>query len=232
MIEKYLEYAAKMGANSEVMSWIDTTLKADIRKKFLRLKAENQGEIEHILDYLCSSAAPKRLQKMSYAQAKLSTDKWMKANQKKGRNITDEDGDIETIHEYADGSKIVKLLTERSYKREGFLMSHCLGGYSPKSERDIYSYRDAKNQPHATFEVQKNQGQITQIKGKGNGPICPRYILPILDFLKSIGQEPRESEMKNLGYYFIDETHLPFLKTIDGWEKQVSVIYGKMYAHN
>lgn len=231
MIEEYLNYARGLGAREEVILWINQTLKAHLSKKILNLSRVNQSEIEHILDFLISDAAPKRLLKMSIEQAKTQSDKWSKANQKKGRNLSDDEEDIKTIHQYSDGSRIVKLLSKDSYKREGYLMSHCLGGYSPNSNIEIYSYRDSKNMPHATFEVQKQNNSISQIKGKGNGPIHPKYIMPILDFLTSIGQVPRPSEMKNLGYYHIDKSHHDFVKSIVGAEKNLTFIYGELYAH-
>jgi hypothetical protein len=108
-------------------------------------------------------------------------------------------GDIETVHDFLDGTRIVKLLSKKAYQREGYYMSHCVGGYEP-DKSTIYSYRDKNNEPHATFEVAKSGNEILQVKGKGNGSIHPRYINPILTFLKIIGLEVRPSEMKNLGY--------------------------------
>jgi hypothetical protein len=227
MLEEFLKYANGMNANSEVITWITQTINSFLKKK----KPINQNEIEHIIDFLVSSSAPRRLFKMSIAQAKESADKWSRANQKKGKNIIDGDGDIKIIHQYADGTSIVKLLSTNAYKREGFLMSHCLGGYSISSGTDIYSYRDKNNYPHATFEVQKSDNEISQIKGKGNGPIHPRYIMPILDFLESIGQKPRPGEMKNLGYYHIHKDHHAFVKSIIGSDKNLVLLHGELYAY-
>ena len=227
MLENYIKYANGMNAREEVLLWLNQTLAAHLKKK----KHLNNTQIEHIIDYLVSSAAPKRLLKMSIEQAKNAADKWTKTQQKKGANLIDTSTDIEIIHEYANGSKIVKLLTKKAYQREGFLMAHCLGGMSPKSDIDIYSYRDKKNNPHATFEVRKEDGEITQIKGKGNGSIHPKYVMPILDFLTSIGQKPRPSEMSNLGYYHINKDIKPLVLMIEGYEKQIVNIYGEMYAY-
>lgn len=228
MLDKYLEYAKGMGSREEVILWLNQIVGAAIKKK----KRVDQSEIEHVIDYLSSPAAPVRLMKMSMAQAKESADKWSSANQKKGRSIVDTDADLQTLHQYPDGSKIVKLVSKKAYEREGFFMSHCLGGYKVSKDIEIYSYRDAKNMPHATFEVRRNGGEVVQIKGKGNGPIHPRYILPILDFLSSIGQKPRPSEMKNLGYYHIDQAHHEFVKGIVGSEKYLTAIHGELYANS
>ena len=227
MIAAIIKYANGMSARDEVIAWVNQTVGASIKKN----KPLSQEKLEHIIDYLVSPSAPNRLLKMSIKQAEESANKWSKANQKKGHSLVDDSSDVENIHSYSDGSRIVKLLSDRAYKREGFLMSHCLGGYSVKAEISIYSYRDAKNNPHATFEVRKNGGEITQIKGKGNGPIHPKYITPILDFLISIDKKPRPSEMKNLGYYHIDKDHHEFVRSIVGSEKYLVTLYGELYAH-
>ena len=200
LLDECLKYANGMNASEEVLNWCNTTLAKAIQKP--GLLDINLTQVEHILDYLVSDSAPKRLRKMSYSQALANADKWSKANQKKGRHLEDGPGDLETIHDFSDGSKIVKLLTPNACKREGFLMNHCVGSYDPE-RTTLYSYRDKKNQPHATFEVQTNAGQVSQIKGKGNGPIHPKYIDAILAFLRAIDQTPRPSEMRNLGYHCI-----------------------------
>lgn len=224
MIEQLEEYAQHLNASGEVLSWLSTAgLKA------LKTEKVSASELEHILDFLVSSAAPSRLQKMSIQDAKRKTDEWSTANQKKGRNLVDGENDIETIHDFKDGTRIVKLKTKQAFQREGFLMSHCAGGYDPISS-NIYSYRDADNMPHATFEVKKENDEIVQIKGKGNGPIHPKYIHPILAFLKTIGMEIRPADMVNLGYHHMHKGHIEFLNGIpDAW-KQVAEIGGEFYA--
>ncbi len=224
-IEKYANY---LNASGEVLSWIKTTGKKAIQKKLT-----NESDIEHVIDFLVSESAPTRLQRMSFLDAKRKADEWTKANQKKGRGFVDTDNDIKVIHDFLDGTKIVRLKTKKALEREGFLMSHCVGGYNIDTEgQDIYSYRDNKNMPHATFEVRKSGGEIVQIKGKGNGPIHPKYIHPILAFLKSIDISIRPNDMANLGYHHIYKDHIEFLKGIDGAWEQVIMISGEAYAHD
>lgn len=188
------------------------------------------SDVEHILDFLVSSAAPIRLQKMSYQDAQRKAKEWSERNQKKGRDLTDSADDIETIHAFKDGSKIVKLKTKSAFSREGFLMNHCVGGYSLSDDRLIYSYRDKKNMPHATFEIHKSDNEIVQIKGKGNGSIHPKYIHPILEFLKVIGMEVRPNDMVNLGYYHLPKEHAGYLKKSPKAWKQVCEVNGEIYA--
>lgn len=225
MTEGLEQYAKHLNANDEVLCWLRTAGKKAINKKTV-----TESEMEHIIDFLVSSAAPERLQKMSVTDAKRKAKEWSEKNQKKGKNLSDSDDDIETIHDFLDGTRIVKLKTKKAFQREGFLMSHCAGGYNPDSKDClIYSYRDSKNMPHATFEVRKNNNEIVQIKGKGNGSIHPKYIHPILAFLKTIGMEIRPNDMQNLGYYHVDKSHLEFLKTTEAWS-QVTMINGEAYA--
>lgn len=232
MIKNLEKYAKHLNANQEVTFWLITTGQKALKKAFFSLQLPKvESEIEHILDYLISPAAPKRLQKMSYVDAKRKAEEWSKSNQKKGNNLEDSDDDIETIHDFLDGTKIVKLKTKRAFQREGFLMSRCAGGYSPDSKDClIYSYRDAKNMPHATFEVRKNNNEIVQIKGKGNGSIHPKYIHPILAFLKTIGMEIRPNDMQNLGYYHIHKDLIEMLKMYDRASEQITMINGEAYA--
>lgn len=220
-----IEYAKSLNASDEVISWLDMILTSYEKKRI----TVDTSELEHIVDWLVSGQAPTRLRKMSYVDAKRLAQEWSESNQKKGRGLIDTDQDIEMIHDFLDGTSIVKLKTKQAYQREGFLMNHCVGGYSLNDNVHIYSYRDDKNMPHATFEVQKNNNQIVQIKGKGNGAIHPKYIHPILAFLKSIGMDVRKEDMVNLGYYYIDREHVEFLKQSDAW-KQVTVINGDHYA--
>lgn len=199
------DYAKSMGANSEVINWCETVLSAKEKKSGV-----DRTEAEHIIDFLVSDAAPNRLRKMSYKQAKIAADKWSKAQQKKGKNLIDTDQDIKTFYEFDDGTRIVKLLTNNAYQREGTLMAHCLGGYDPKNQT-IYSYRDKENNPHATFQVSREGDEINQIKGKGNGPIHPKYIHKILAFLKALNIDVRRDDMINLGYQYVPEDYQKIL---------------------
>jgi hypothetical protein len=201
-LTKYLTYN---NPSAEVQNWIRTVLAATIKKG-----TENQVEIEHILDFLASDKAPTRLKKMSYAQAKAATDKWNKTLIKKGEHIQESEADIKVLKRFSDGFKLVELVGENAFKREGYLMRHCAGSYANRTNTKVLSLRDPLNMPHATFELQ--QDQMNQIKGKGNGSIHPDYIKKVLAVLKMFKVDVRSSEMENLGYIEVSDTVGTMLK--------------------
>jgi len=223
-MDQLFEYAKSLGGNPEILEWINTAV-----RKAIKSRKTSESEIEHVIDWLYSESAPRRLRKLSVLDAKRLTREWMEKNKSKGKNIKDDSSDIEEFMKFDDESKIVKLLSENAFKREGYLMSHCLGGYSVRNGYDIYSLRDKNNLPHATFEISKKDQDILQIKGKGNGPIHPKYIHRVLAFLKKLGMDIRPSEMKNLDYYHVPEVHLHFIKDKFKNEKLIEV-NGELYV--
>lgn len=64
-INQIIEYAKFMNCQSDVFNWIEKHLAA-----YFKDNKPDQTEIEHIIDYLASDKRPKRLNKMSYEQAK------------------------------------------------------------------------------------------------------------------------------------------------------------------
>ena len=179
----------------EVKNWLSKVIPAREAKESVDL-----GEAEHIVDYLnsrMSKGKKTRLQKMSYKDAKRLSAEWVEKQNKKAANIFETESDVEEIMQLENGLRLVKLIGENAYKREGRLMSHCVGSYVGK-DCDVYSIRDAKNMPHCTIEI-KNK-KANQVKGKGNGSIHPRYVGSVLKALKHMGVKIRKSELSYLGY--------------------------------
>lgn len=201
----------------EIKNWINTTLKKHIEKN--KLGPSNQAHLEHLVDYLESRPRPLRLKRMSVKQAEELARKWTKTLEKKGSNVVELAGDVKTIKRFANGFKLVQLLDARAFKREGFLMRHCVGSYADKNGVKIYSLRDPMNNPHCTIEVVNDGSDIQQVKGKGNGPIHPDYIKMVISSLKKLGMKVRSSEMENLGYSVVDEE----------LKKDIFRLYGKNY---
>lgn len=224
-MENLIEYAKSLGAHADILWWLENAAKKSIEKDKI-----SPSEVEHIIDWMISEDAPKRLQKMSVGVAKEKSDDWQKRNKKKGANIVDSIDDIESFMSFDDESSIVKLKSNNAFKREGFLMGHCLGGYSLRAEYEIYSLRDSKNNPHATFEINKKGKEILQIKGKGNGEIHPKYIHRVLAFLEKIGIKVRSNEMKNLGYYHIPPVHMEIVRKNLGMKEKIVELNNEFYV--
>ncbi|MGD9600072.1 MAG: hypothetical protein AB7P94_17285 [Steroidobacteraceae bacterium] len=194
-IQGIRDYANGLGADDVVRDWLERCVfsKDDVINK------ETQSDIEHVIDFLISDKRPKSLKKVTYKQIKDKTKKWNDALIKKGNHIKESKTDTEIILDFKDGFKFVKLVGRNAYKREGFLMRHCVESYFGK-EDVMYSLRDKKNMPHATIAKSSQQ-----IKGKGNGPIHPKYIHYVVEFLEHIGIDVRDSEMENIGYVNIED---------------------------
>lgn len=210
--------------NSKLDKWVTTHLSAFI---FKNPDQKDHNEITHILDFLKSEKAPKRITRLGYEDAKILADKWLDFLSK-NKNINELEiieKDIKLIKSYDNGYKWVALESEESYKREGVKMGHCVATYYRKPSA-IYSLRDEKNHPHCTVEIvqKKNKGRmsVTQIRGKQNKAPILKYVEYIRDmFMKKIEgvwvedqYQIERYEMKNLYFYqngkeYIDLCNLP-----------------------
>lgn len=196
------------GLTEEIKQWITTTLNKHLHKTNATL--DDLGTYEHIIDYLKSSQAPKRLRKMSYQQAINLTQKWTRVLEKRGNNIRETSEDIKVVKKFRKtGFSFVKLVGKRAFEREGAQMRHCVASYYGKDNCEVYSLRDPLNNSHCTIEVvvggSGKSRQVQQIKGKGNGPIHPDYIFMVIDILKYFKIPVRSSEMSNLGYMMLSK---------------------------
>lgn len=191
---------------SEIKYWLDHNL-----VNYLKENPEDQTEIEHIVDWFMSDKSPDRLMKMSYDTAKEQTDKWVKTLHKKSCGIIETEQDVKVCMKFDNGFRLVKLVGKPAYDREGSLMSHCVSSYFGRKECEIYSLRDSENNPHCTFEISNNGKYIQQIKGKGNGPIHPKYIGGVINSLKYFNIEVRDSELSNLGYIHLEKDYWDLL---------------------
>ena len=218
-MQNYLQQTEK----EEVKYWLEHNL-----KNHLKTNQENVGEIEHIIDYLNSSSAPKRLRKMSYEEANKAAAKWLETQKKLGMDIIETPEDTELCIDFQDGTRLVRLIGENAYKREGFLMSHCVASYYGKDNTEVLSLRDKNNMPHCTIE--RTDGILNQVKGKGNGSIHPNYINYIVKSLEYLKVNVRESELQNLGYIALPDGYKEFALTV--YDKiSTSIINGKEYLY-
>ncbi len=187
-MEQYIQYAKGMNASEDLIIWLERRLK--------RVKNATTVEIEHVIDFCVSPDAPPKLHKMSWKDTLHCAHRWVEKLRKQGEQVQEEESDIETVLDFGDGFKFVKLIGQNAYEREGHLMRHCVSSYYGR-DVEVYSLRDPKNMPHCTVE------KDVQIKGKGNGDIHPKYIDYVVRFLEHTGMDVRDSEMLNLGYEIV-----------------------------
>lgn len=197
---KLEKYKKNPELKEKVVNWININL-----KNYLKTNPENETEIEHIIDFLNSNKAPKRIKFMSYDEAKAGAEKWTKTLIKKAHNIVETEEDTKVVKDFKDGYKLVQLVGKNAFKREGKLMRHCVSSYHDKQGVLIYSLRDNKNEPHCTIEVTTQGDEIRQIKGKGNGSIHPKYINYVVKSLKKIGRKLSTNDMQHLGYVDLED---------------------------
>ena len=192
ILSEAIGYAKHIEANNQTMAWIEHNL-----SNYLDKNEPKTEEIEHIIDYLAQSTI-KQMDRVTYEQAKNKSELWVKKLQSEAEKIKETKDDVEIIHDFKDGFKIVKLVGKNAYLREGKLMRNCVASYYGKNT-EIYSLRDKFNKPHCTME--KDQ----QIKGKGNGDIHPKYVKYIIKFLELSGMTVGDDEMKHLGYINVEK---------------------------
>jgi hypothetical protein len=191
----------------QIKDWLQTVVAKQLKPRYNQsgeqLPTPEYQDIEHILDYLHSDEAPRRINtRLSYKQAKEQSEAWTKALIKKAADVVETEDDVETVYE-EEGFRWVKLVGKNAFEREGNLMRHCVGNYFGKQDTTIYSLRDYKNNPHCTIEYRSS---VNQIKGKGNGSIHPKYVKYVLQFLKYLDVPIGSHDLANLGY--IDLTDL------------------------
>ena len=94
----------------------------------------------------------------------------------------------ELVQELYDGFKVVRLLTEEAYRREGKNCSNCLQGGAywdddPGRRTEILSLRDRDNEPHATMAVSRNEDDLVmELQGKGNSMVNEKYFKYLYEF--------------------------------------------------
>ena len=114
---KYTKYAKHLEASEKVVLWVETVL-----EKYLKKNSPTTKEVEHIIDFLISDETPKNLGRLSYLQAKEKTDTWNKKLIAEAKKIKESVSDTEVVLDFKDGFKIVRLVGENAYKREGTAM--------------------------------------------------------------------------------------------------------------
>ena len=139
------------------------------------------NQLRYLLDYLDRGHGQIPSLNTTTAEAYALSEAWHKKMREQEHQYKSDD----IVAQLSGGFKLVKVPKEDA-KAEGYHMGHCVGSYCEDIEQGksiIFSIRDAKNEPHVTFEVQPTKFSdpqkgdywvITQIQGKENKP-QPKY---------------------------------------------------------
>lgn len=139
-------------------------------------------DVDHILDFLNSDSAPKRLTRLDYKSAKKQSLDWTeKLNQSKKEEEQSSFENFNVLYEFSDESKLIQLETEEDFKFEGQKMEHCVYSYwkrviNSDNNYKILSVRKPNGMPTCTIEIniRGRNIDIEQIKGRKNfGIITP-----------------------------------------------------------
>ncbi len=154
---------------------------------FLRLDGRLSKRIRQVTAWLNEGLAPddveRALNRMGFPQAEDLARKWRRTMKHSRYPGARESGAVPVFHHY--DATIVQLTSPGALRFEGDRMRHCAGEYDllvADSVCEVYSVRDAKNNPHATIEVEPD-GTVLQVKGLANGSVDPRWRLAIRAFV-------------------------------------------------
>ncbi len=136
--------------------------------------------------------------------------------------------DIVVVKAFDDGYRMVQILSSSAAMRESSAMQNCLGdgayddcfrGGVGRSNRVIYSLRDANNNPHVTMEVYTGTGFVSQCVGKQNKPPAEEYISKLCIFIAEFELDS-SSLAERMGGVFKDGEVYPLTRLPDNYEYQ------------
>ncbi|NBZ97001.1 MAG: hypothetical protein EBR40_11370 [Proteobacteria bacterium] len=109
-------------------------------------------------------------------------------NKKLARQLAPAAEGEETVMDLGGGFRMVRLSTPTALDRESVAMGHCIGQggydkYLQDGTGQFFSLRDAKNEPHATIEVDTKRNAVLQCQGKENKPPVAKYLPYLQRFL-------------------------------------------------
>lgn len=130
---------------------------------------------------------------------------------------------------------LYRLLDKQAVKREGKLMHHCVGSYTPSDTCHLYSLRHPSGNSIATVEVRAGPSPyIGQVKGPSNAHINAALVSSIRDLLQSQYDNKLDSG-KILTLDFMDgaigilpTTVSAFVDTRTVTDEMVDQIYNKL----
>ena len=141
-----------------------------------------EEEVRSISDWLSSlpTDRPKmvdKLHKLTWAQAMDAQTRWHEEMARRAEKRTSFGGapdDVETVLDFGDGWRWVRVFTPEGLDFEGEAMGHCAGRGS-YDDKTIYSLRGPDGMPHCTVQYDPDGKVVEQVKGRGNKKVVPRH---------------------------------------------------------
>jgi len=178
--------------DGELPAWCEESLGRGDEVVFLRLDGGLAKTVRRTIEYLddfLDESPKRRIQRLGFPQA-VKRARQARHERMAGRASRLELGAIPVYH-YGRSARVVQLTTPSTLALEGDRMNHCVAEYSDAlrlEECEIYSLRDALNEPQATIEVDPD-GRVIQVKGKANGPVAAAFRPAVRSFIAARGYE-------------------------------------------
>lgn len=156
--------------------------KSEAIKKWVERNEEkfrDEDEKSHLIDFLNDKWSQKNSINFSYEQALEKADKWIEEIQESHKNLK-KSGEVEVVTSFPDGFSVVKLLDQTSKDWESLHMGNCIARIH-SGNPGIYSLRDKDQIPHVSIDIEN--GEVYEIKGKGDSKVAARYLNYVLKFL-------------------------------------------------
>jgi hypothetical protein len=183
---------AVVPAQDNMPAWLRTAIEKDDALEEILLDGALEARIQPVLDYMQDLVTTKpdtNVAAIGFDIAEQRSEKWHARLAKPVKEIVAEDGATPFIT-YPDGFTWRRVEGKDALVREGQMMGHCVGRMNYhqmvlRAKTDIVSLRDQQNEPHVTIEIGEQGTVVHQIKGKANGPVLPKYLKYVSDFLKT-----------------------------------------------
>lgn len=174
------------------------------------------------------SGEQKDFSRFTLAEACKHADQWTETMNRRIETINDAKT-VREVFRFEDGFKLVQLTTKDEFKREGKLMSHCVGSHSycdswERGGNMILSLRDEENEPHVTIECNLAAPSVS-----GQFLIISPDNIPYVEERQKVLMV---YQVKSKSNYF-DPKYAPYIKKLDDLKITVGALacYGQA-RHN
>lgn len=199
------EFAIPYTPNQNDEEWMHKAVRRGEQIDIIHVDVEFENQLGHVYDWLRwlteqnnieAKRILQKLPRLTVPMAIQKSEQWTVWLNKQATSDEDREG-LKTVMKFDDGYRFVKLMSQQCYDREGKVMQHCIASYFSKNS-DIYSLRDAENEPHVTMEMYGKD--VMAVQGKQNKLPIKKYIPYIQKFIEK-GNFEIVAGHKESGFY-------------------------------